>query len=129
MLEFGAAQYVWLIPALPLFGFLFHAFVGKRFPRLVVGGLATAVVGISFVISVIVLMSLVGLEGEHRRVYASLIPYKDHVPWIDIGSFKVYYRALIDPLSMLMCMIVTGVGGLIHLYATGYMAAGKDYAL
>src|ERR1051326_4749575 len=129
MPEFGAAKYVWLIPALPLFGFLFHAFLGKLFSKkAVVGGIATAVVFLSFVFSLIVLSSLLGLEGEHRRTFASLIPGTDHVPWISIGDFKVFYRALIDPLSMLMCLIVTGVGGLIHLYASGYMAEDRDYS-
>ncbi len=122
----SSANIVWLIPGLPLLGFLIHAFAGKRIPRKLDGAIATALVLVSFLISLWVLKDLTGLSGE-KRAFASLIPFTDHVPWITIGSFQVYYRALIDPLSLLMCLIVTGVGGLIHLYATGYMADDRDY--
>ena len=124
--NFSQSHLVWLIPGLPLLGFFIHAFIGKKLPRGVVGGIATLVVLASFAVSVWVLIALLG--QEERRAWASLIPGVDNVPWIDIGKFQVYYRALIDPLSMLMCLIVTGVGGLIHLYATGYMAEDKDYS-
>ena len=123
---FSQSHLVWLIPGLPLLGFFLHAFIGKKLPRSVVGGIATAVVFASFAVSVIVLQALMGQEGA-GRAWASLIPGADYVPWIDIGAFRVDFRALIDPLSMLMCLIVTGIGGLIHLYATGYMAEDKDY--
>ena len=120
-------QSIWWVVALPLFGFLFHAFLGKQLSKRVVGLIATLVVFVSFSFSVIILLDMLTKDPEHRRMFASLIPGHDNVPWIDIGSFKVYFRAIVDPLSILMCLIVTGVGGLIHLYATGYMAGDRDY--
>src|SRR5882672_9962675 len=123
----SSPQSIWLVVALPLFGFLLHASIGKMLPRKLVGAIATLVVFLSFAFSVSILMDLLGKEPEHRRMFASLIPGRDNIPWIDIGSFKVYFRAIIDPLSVLMCLIVTGVGGLIHLYSTGYMAGDRDY--
>ncbi len=126
MHELSSSNLVWLIPSLPLAGFLIHAFFGKIMGKKAVGVIATAVVFGSFLVSVKVLLDLLAMPGEHR-VIASLCPAKADVPWISIGSFQVYYRALIDPLSLLMCLIVTGVGGLIHLYATGYMAEDKDF--
>ncbi len=126
--QFAQANLVWLIPGLPLLGFLFHAFLGKRMGKSVVGGIATAVVFASFAISVYVLMGLMSHPEELRRAQVSLLPGSDLTPWIEIGAFKVNYGALIDPLSMLMCLIITGVGGLIHLYAVGYMAQDKDFS-
>jgi NADH-quinone oxidoreductase subunit L len=125
--ELASGNLVWLIPGLPLIGFFIHAFLGKKLGKTAVGVLASAFVFASFAISVIIVMQLQGLESEHKRAWASLIPGMQDVPWIDIAGFTVYFRALIDPLSMLMCLIVTGVGGLIHVYATGYMKEDKDF--
>jgi len=127
MHELSSANLVFLIPGLPLLGFLIHAFFGRRLGRQAVGTIGTGVVFLSFVVSLYVLLDLMNMEGEHRRAFASLIPFASDVPWIHIGDFRANYSALIDPLSLLMCLIVTGVGGLIHLYATGYMADDRDY--
>lgn len=129
MHDISTANLVWLIPALPLLGFLLNAFFGKKvLGEKGVGVVATAVVFASFLVSLLVFQNLLALEGEHKRAFASLIPGAHNVPWIDIAGFRVNYGALIDPLSMLMCLIVTGVGGLIHLYATGYMKGDRDFS-
>jgi NADH-quinone oxidoreductase subunit L len=119
-------NWVGLIPTLPLIGFLITVFAGKRLGKSS-GVLATLWVFASFFVSILVLKDLLGLEGEHRRALVSLCPFVRDVPWITIGSFQVHYQALVDPLSMLMCLIVSGIGGLIHLYAVGYMAEDKDF--
>ena len=126
---------IWLIPGLPLIGFLIHAFFGKAIVqaagkvtgRKIVGSIATAVVLGAFAVSVYVFMELLRLPTEGRRVVTSMLPTENAVPWISIANLHVTFSALVDPLSILMCMIVTGVGGLIHIYATGYMADDKDY--
>jgi NADH-quinone oxidoreductase subunit L len=137
MHELPSANLVGLITGLPLLGFLIHAFFGKLIisrmgeaaGKRVVGGLATALVFASFGVSLAVFFSLLSMEGEHKRAFASLIPFVSKpVAWINIAGFQANFGALVDPLSILMCLIVTGIGGLIHLYATGYMAADKDYA-
>ncbi len=135
MSEIPIAPLVWAIPGLPLIGFVLNMLWGGRIVRLfgdargrgIVGGLATLTVFGAFAVSVVALSQLLGLDPEHRRALASLIPFAERVPWIVIGSVSVHFSALIDPLSVLMCLIVTGVGGLIHLYATGYMADDRDY--
>jgi NADH-quinone oxidoreductase subunit L len=127
---------VWLIPGLPLAGFLIFAFFGKAIIQALgpaagkktVGGLATALVFASLIISILALQELLGLGPDAKRQIVSLLPGGHILPWIHIGNFNVNYAALVDPLSLLMCLIVTGVGGLIHLYATGYMADDKDYS-
>ena len=58
---------------------------------------------------------LIGLEPEKRFLIDNL--YR----WIDLGSLKVDMAFMVDPLSAVMILIVTGIGGLIHIYATGYM--------
>ncbi len=136
MSQLPSANLVWLIPGLPLLGFLLHAFLGQaiigwlgpKTGKRVVGGVATGLVLASFGVSLLVLGGLLSLPEESRRALASLLPGGRIVPWIAIDDLRVTYAALVDPLSLLMCLIVTGVGGLIHLYATGYMAEDRDYA-
>lgn len=112
---------IWLVIGLPLAGFLFHAFFGKRVSKKVDGAIGTAVVLGAFALSVYLLIELLNLPAEERQVLTTLWR------WIEAGNFRVSFEALVDPLSLLMALIVTGVGGLIHLYSTGYMADDEDY--
>jgi NADH-quinone oxidoreductase subunit L len=112
---------IWVVIALPLAGFLFHAFFGKRVGKKADGTVGTAVVLGAFALSVYLLLELLKLPAEERQVVSPLWR------WIEAGTFRVSFEALVDPLSLLMVLIVTGVGGLIHLYSTGYMAEDEDY--
>ncbi len=112
---------IWAVIGLPLAGFLLHAFFGKRLGKKAVGTIGTAVVLGAFGLSVYLLTELLKLPAEERQVLSTLIR------WVEVGDFRVAWEALIDPLSLLMALIVTGVGGLIHLYSTGYMADDEDY--
>jgi NADH-quinone oxidoreductase subunit L len=112
---------VWLIPALPLAGFLILLVAGRRLGDPRAGWLATAMMGAAFLTSVIVFFGLVGKEGEERVFTQTLFP------WIDSGSFHVDVAFLVDPLSITMALFVTGVGALIHLYAIGYMHGDEKY--
>src|SRR5579871_2653936 len=121
----------WLIVWLPLFGFAHNAFAGFFYPNLearkkAVSYLAPGVVLAAFVVTLIVLFREV-LPAPDHRVIAPMIPgMSPDTPWIKFGGFEVDFALLLDPLSMLMAMIVTGVGGLIHVYATGYMATDRE---
>ena len=110
----SADSSLWLIPALPLLGAAINLMVGKRLGRWA-GILATALVAASFVISVAVVGSLLALGGEERVQAQHLFE------WIRVGSFSVGVDLLLDPLSAVMILVVTGIGSLIHLYAIGYM--------
>mgnify|MGYP001770747097 FL=1 len=112
---------VWVVIGLPLAGFLLHAFFGKRLGKKAVGTVGTAVVLGAFALSVYLLAELLKLPADQQKVTSTLWR------WIEAGSFRVAFEALVDPLSLLMALIVTGVGGLIHLYSTGYMAEDEDY--
>ncbi|HEU0171480.1 MAG TPA: NADH-quinone oxidoreductase subunit L, partial [Acidimicrobiales bacterium] len=106
---------VWLIPALPLAGFLVLLAAGRRIGEPASGWLATAACGGSFVASVVVYAGLLGEEGEGRSFVQTLFE------WMPVGDLQVDIGFLADPLSITMALFVTGVGTLIHLYSIGYM--------
>ena len=108
----------WIV-FLPLLGAivngLFGAKIQKSMGKGAIGLIACAPVVIAFGLSVWAFFILVGLEPEKRFLIDNL--YR----WIDLGSLKVDMAFMVDPLSAVMILIVTGIGGLIHIYATGYM--------
>jgi NADH-quinone oxidoreductase subunit L len=105
---------VWVIPALPLAGAVANLFLGRRLGTKA-GWLGTAAVVAAFAVTVAVLLDLLALAGPERQHIVDLYE------WIAAGDFRVQVSFLVDPLSMTMAMVVTGVGALIHLYAVGYM--------
>jgi NADH-quinone oxidoreductase subunit L len=112
---------VWLIPALPLAGFLILLAFGRRLGEPASGWLATAMCGGSFVATVIVYAGLLGEEGEQRQFVQTLFS------WIPVGALQVDIGFLADPLSITMALFVTGVSTLILLYSIGYMHGDRDY--
>ncbi len=124
----------WLIIWLPFLGFLFNAFAGRLFgkgAKRLVALFAPGCVLAAFIVAIGVTLSVAGMDNATgHRAYASLLP-PFIAPllggsWIDLAGFRVNFGLLLDPLSMLMALIVTGVGGLIHVYATGYMAEDRE---
>ena len=108
----------WII-FLPLLGAiingLFGAKIQKRFGKNAIAWLACAPVVLAFALSLAAFLTLTGLEPAKRALIDNLFP------WITLGSLKVDMAFVVDPLSAVMILIVTGIGGLIHIYATGYM--------
>ncbi|MCW3095175.1 MAG: dehydrogenase subunit [Chthonomonadaceae bacterium] len=121
----------WLIVWLPLLGFAHNAFAGflykdPKAAKNAVSFVAPFVVFASFLVALILLPAVLG-SPEHRA-YAALLPFSSpDTPWIKFGGFQSNFALLLDPLSLLMTLIVTGVGGLIHIYATSYMADDKEF--
>jgi NADH-quinone oxidoreductase subunit L len=104
---------IWLIPAFPLLGFLVIAlFVRAERPA---GLIASAMIGLSLAATVASLALLLGTPEEARRINAVLWE------WITIGTFRIPMGLLFDPLSAVMALLVTIVGGLIHIFSIGYM--------
>src|SRR5688572_127595 len=101
----------WAIPALPLAGFLVLLLLGRRLGEPAAGWLATLMVAGSFVVSVLVFLALRG--EEHHQFSQTLFT------WLPAGGFSVDVGFLVDPLSITMCLFVTGIGALIHLYSVG----------
>jgi NADH-quinone oxidoreductase subunit L len=105
----------WVIPAIPAFGAVVLLLFGKRIGEPRAGWLATGLMALAFVASIVMFFALQSLP-EAARTNVS-----DGFTWIQAGSFRVDFRFLADPLSSTMILFVTGVGSLIHLYAIGYM--------
>jgi len=114
-----------LIPLLPLAGFLFNGLgwvvFRDRWPRALVNGVAVGVVAGSFAISV---KAFLMLKSSPEEIYL----YVKLFDWIQAGSINAPFELVFDRLSAVMCLIVTGVGGLIHLYSVGYMGHDKAFA-
>jgi NADH-quinone oxidoreductase subunit L len=108
-------DYVWLIPLFPLIGFLINGLVGKSLPKSVVGAIGSAAVGLSFLVTVAIFLEFLKLPVDARSVE------KVVYTWIASGPFKVSVAYLIDPLSLIMLLVVSGVSTLIHIYSIGYM--------
>jgi NADH-quinone oxidoreductase subunit L len=104
---------VWLIPALPLAGFVLLVLFGQRMREPLSGWLATAMVAGSFLVAVV---SFFWLLDQPDNAHADVL-----FTWIPAGDFQVNVGYLLDPLSMTMVLFITGVAALIHLYSIGYM--------
>jgi NADH-quinone oxidoreductase subunit L len=112
---------VWLIPALPLAGFLVLVTLGKRLGEPRAGWLATGAMAGSFAATVVVFAGLVSEPAEERHFVQTLFR------WVPAGDLQVDAGFLVDPLSVTMALFVTGVGALIHLYSIGYMHGDPGY--
>jgi NADH-quinone oxidoreductase subunit L len=116
----SAAELAWLVPALPLAGAVVNLFWGRRL-RTGAGVLASSLLAGSFAISVALLVDLLDRPAGERVVLTHLFD------WISVGGFTANADLRIDPLSVTMILVVTGVGALIHVYAIGYMAGDPRF--
>src|SRR5271163_350942 len=107
---------------LPLAGFLFLVTFGRRLGDPVAGWIGTVAVGGAFVVACFVLAGLLGLPDNGRVVV------DNYFTWFSTGGLTVPVGFLVDPLSITMCMFITFVSALIHLYSIGYMKDDRDYS-
>ncbi|MHB0867875.1 MAG: NADH-quinone oxidoreductase subunit L [Chloroflexota bacterium] len=114
-------SYAWLILLFPALGFLYSSLVGRKLSHRSCGVVGSAAVGLSFIVGLAVLFEMQALPAESRAVELPLWG------WIVAGGLSVPFNLLLDPLSVMMVLIITGVGFLIHLYATGYMHGDPGY--
>jgi len=115
-------DYIWIIPALPLVGVILNLFLGYRLGRRFVHVVGSGVVGLAFLAAVAAWLALLDLPAAERHVVQNLFT------WLPVGDLRVEAALLLDPLSTVMILVVTGVGFLIHVYSTGYMAHDESYA-
>ncbi|NOY06460.1 MAG: NADH-quinone oxidoreductase subunit L [Chlorobi bacterium] len=115
-------EYAFLIILFPLLGFLFNGLLGRFIKsEKLVGAIGSAAVGLSFLVGAGIFIELLGYDPEARSF---MVPIFD---WISTGSFHVQIAYQVDPLSLLMVLIVTGVGFLIHVYSIGYMHGDRGF--
>ncbi len=114
---------VWLIPALPLAGFVLVLFAGRWLGEPLAGFVATAMTAASFLVGLGVYLTMVGRPAEERVFTQTLWT------WMPAGSFSVDVGFLADPLSVTWVLFVTGVAALIHLYSIGYMHGDPRFTI
>lgn len=115
-------EMVGLIPALPFAGFLINGLLGKRLSRKTIGFVACSAMGLAFAVAAMLFVKILW-EPPHARFFDVT-----YYTWIRAGDFHVSASLLVDPLSLVMALVVTGVGFLIHVYSVGYMHDDPGYA-
>jgi NADH-quinone oxidoreductase subunit L len=116
------ADVVWLIPAFPLAGFLLILLFGRRIGEPLVGYLATAAVFASFVATIGAYIDLQGRAEDDRSLVKTLFT------WLPVGSLHVDMAFVADPLTLTMCLFITGVSSMILLYSVGYMHGDPKFS-
>ena len=122
---------IWLIPLLPIFGFVFNVFFGRFMPKIFVSIIACGTVAVSAGLS----WMAFGYVKQHAHDPGFHGLVSTAFDWIRVPgvenswmSVLVEHKLVVDQLSAVMILVVTNVGFLIHLYSTGYMADEKRYA-
>ena len=108
----------WLIPLFPAVGAIINGCFGSR-TRDKAGLIASAMAGLSFLVVLVIAAEMIFGAGKGGTVTLW--------PWIDAGKFSVSVSFLIDPLSTIMLLVVSGVGFLVHIYSVGYMQGDPGY--
>ncbi len=110
--------YLWLVPILPLAGAAINGFFGRRSSKKAITAVALVFCGLAFFLAVVIA----------ARFSSAAAPYYfDLAHWIRSGSFQVDFSFYLDQLSLVMLLVVTGVGFLIHIYSVGYMWDDDGY--
>jgi NADH-quinone oxidoreductase subunit L len=115
--------HLWLIPLLPFVGFLLNGILGSRLPKWLVTTIGLIAPLASFLV---VLFAAWLTVGSRTLLYpvVETCPY----PWLAVGQLHIDFSFVLDQLSLVMLLVVTGVGFLIHIYSVGYMAHEEGYA-
>ena len=110
--------HLWLIPLLPFIGFLLNGLLGRKLPQAVVSAIALLFTA----------APLAMVTGIAFRFASLQLPYVEHLaPWMVTSGFQANFAFMLDPLTLVMLLVVTGVGFLIHIYSVGYMAHEEGY--
>jgi NADH-quinone oxidoreductase subunit L len=112
---------LWIVPALPLAAVALSLLIGDRLGRRGTAWLACGSVGLAFLAALRAVMVLAA-RPENERVIVETA-----WTWMRVGDFRADVSFLLDPLSSIMVLVVTGVGFLIHVYSTGYMAEDPSF--
>jgi len=115
------AEDLYLIPLLPLIGFLLNGLFIGRLSKWLIGLVGCATVGLSFLLSILAFFALKALPPDARVIEQTLFT------WISAGQLQTTIGFLLDPLSAVMILVVSGVAFLIHVYSVGYMGHDRGY--
>src|SRR6266851_4069271 len=124
-------DHLWLIPLFPLATAALMFFFGKRLPNITVSVLCVGSVGLSFIYATGAVFQLLAADPEHRVAQQILFEWLTPGPMQTASGHAIRFVAdwgfLLDPLSCVMVLVVTGVGFLIHIYSIGYMGHEGGY--
>ncbi len=118
-MELNIVRYILIFPML---GFLVNGLIGHRLGNKAVGWIANITVLLSLSISVYLFLQLLSLPPNGRLITDTVYT------WINSGSLNIDFKLMVDPLTAVMLLVVTGVGFLIHIYSVGYMHGDKGYS-
>lgn len=116
-------ELIWLIPLIPLLGFIINGLGQYNFSKFVIGLIGCGTVLCSFLLS----CSLFGQVLQARNAGEDATTIYHLFDWLTVGDFNLKFSFLLDPLSALMLLIVTGIGFLIHLYSYSYMHSDVSF--
>ena len=113
---------IYLTVLLPLAGFLINGIFGSKIKNeKIIGIIGSGAIGLSFIIVVGAFIQTLGLPVEERQHIVNLFT------WMKVGGLNVGFAYQVDQLSLIMALIVTGVGFIIHVYSIGYMHGDKSF--
>jgi NADH-quinone oxidoreductase subunit L len=114
----NSSLHLWLIPLIPFAGFVLNGLIGRKLPKALVAAIALIATLIPFLQVASIWFHFSGIS----------LPYVEHLgTWIQAGAFRAGFDLQLDQLSMVMLLVVTGVGFLIHVYSAGYMTHEEGY--
>jgi NADH-quinone oxidoreductase subunit L len=113
-------DHLWIIPLLPLLGSAINGLLGGKWPNKIVNSVALGATGLSFAFALEAVREFLGPNGQ-------ALVHNHYFDWISAGSFTAGFDLQMDQLTVVMLLVVTGVGFLIHIYSTGYMAHESGY--
>jgi NADH-quinone oxidoreductase subunit L len=114
-------DYLWLVPALPFGGFVILLFLGERFPRWLAALVGVGSVGLSAVIGGLITYEFI-LSPPEGHAFSQVL-----WTWVAVGDFQPRIAFYLDALALVMVLVVTWVGFLIHLYSVEYMGSDEDF--
>jgi NADH-quinone oxidoreductase subunit L len=126
----NAPLHLWLIPLLPFAGFLLNGILGRGLPKWIVTTIAIlAPLGSFLVVLYACLFVRSGPTDPDLAPVIHLMPYSENFGhWINLGALHIDFSFVLDQLSLVMLLVITGVGFLIHIYSVGYMHDEPGYA-
>jgi NADH-quinone oxidoreductase subunit L len=115
-------EHLWIIPLLPLVGAAINGLFGAKWPNKIVNSVALSSTGLSFLCALEAVREFLSYYAQTQHPFR-----KEFFDWIVAGNFRAGFDLQMDQLTVVMVLVVTGVGFLIHIYSTGYMSHEGGY--